>query len=678
MGVSETFPRDEPFVPAGAETVSVNIPTAVDEMAAAPVLQAEWALWGKEEQRTALHVLRCSKGALTGDDFLEIFTRYATGMKEEFPQYSVYWIPADEKQRRPPYLAVGIHEMADPDPARAGGRRRHVAGRIVEYIRLFCFRYADVAEFEASYAGLVSAVRDIQLVPGRSDPLQVPLPLAGDPSAAGGPAERVASLLLTQRPVCVLDADHVPVAQRLAFIDEVMSLLPFGLRATLSASTWASPTAQDLKLRLFFSSARRDSSSRTCHVSWTRPDHSTVPPGTFEAMEFYGEWLREADTPARALLSSIKDPVRFADDDISWTLGQLPRNKTLAETFAELSASLRAGDQGAVSMALKPLKPYVKRPVDPADRKVYRSLVEQHQLLTDHPELHASTRVSLHKTLLKLAYGDTVSYAEYCGIERAAGGQPGKRLQTVLLGGSSLTPLPCILTAKAAPGYPDSEVMSELARQGFGPKRLLSDLDQQIEAILPGHRRVLDDFVLRYLWSHGADPQEELKKRGYLSAFFTRAYPDDARRQQQRLQFTLRLVYGNGEPADDDLLSQRDIVEVFSRTRLRTAGPIEDAVKSLAKPKLRHFIEQEAMYARMTQDGQGAAAAELRHANRHRVTLPRPTVPLPRRPARHPSEGLPATFLMVPTKNIKAVGFAVLGAAAVIAVVYLAVHLAGG
>ena len=50
--------------------------------------------------------------------------------------------------------------------------------------------------------------------------------------------------------MCVLGGESVTPEVRLRFIDQVMSLLAYGQRATFSGSTWASPTAQELKLRL--------------------------------------------------------------------------------------------------------------------------------------------------------------------------------------------------------------------------------------------------------------------------------------------------------------------------------------------------------------------------------------------------------------------------------------------
>jgi hypothetical protein len=650
---------DEPFAPVGATTISVSIARPEDEAEAAPGLQAEWALWGKDEQRTAFHVLRCSKGGLDDDDFREIFTRYATGVKDALPQYTVCWIPGDEKRQRPPYLAVGIHEHADPDPALAGGRRQHVAGRVVEYVRLFCFRYADVAEWDASYVSLANAVRGIQLLPGQNEPIQVRVPPAADPPATGGPAELVASWLLTTRPVCVLDADHVPVEQRLAFIDEVLSLLPFGLRARLSASTWASPRVADLQLRLFFSSARRDSSTRTCHVSWARPDQSTVPPGKFDAAEFYREWLQDASEPARARLSSLREPARFTAEDIDRLLPRLPRNKSLDDTFAELAASLETADQRAIAGALKPLKLSLRRPVEPAARAQIRSLVEKYGLLADHPKVNQNTMRSVYGTLIRLAFGDGLSYADYCEIERGAGGTLSGPLQRVLVTGDILDVLPGILAADAGPGVRDEELMEAISMRGLSPGWLVSRLEREIAPMQANHRPILVDFARHYVLMKGVEPAEELKHHGYLSGLLTTAYP--AHLYRRHLAAILRFAYDKHE------LDRDDIVEVFSRTWLATAGPISEVVQSVARPKLRKFAEQEYAHAWLTQQGHGAYAATLRqHGRRHGPRF------------RYARAALPATFMMIPVKNIKAAGFVLLVVITVVVVVYVVIKAAGG
>ena len=163
------------------------------------MVAAEWALWGKEGNESAYRVLRSSEGTFSLDDFHAIITRYAPGVKETLPQYTVCWIPAGKGDQRPRvsgaaakrgrttgagdgqgyqgYLAVGIHELAErrPPPGRVV-RARTAGGREIEYVRLFCVRYAGLAEFGVRYADLVGAMRDQQLPADLTGPIRVELP----------------------------------------------------------------------------------------------------------------------------------------------------------------------------------------------------------------------------------------------------------------------------------------------------------------------------------------------------------------------------------------------------------------------------------------------------------------------------------------------------------------------
>ena len=99
--------------------------------------------------------------------------------------------------------------------------------------------------------------------------------LPREPAPLPGPrrllAMRVAALLLTSRGVCVLGADDADAGERLEFLDDVMSLLPYGMRSRLAGATWASSTAYDLNLRLFFADARRRGNDHV--VFWHQPEH---------------------------------------------------------------------------------------------------------------------------------------------------------------------------------------------------------------------------------------------------------------------------------------------------------------------------------------------------------------------------------------------------------------------
>ena len=117
-------------------------------------LTAEWALWGKEGNESDYRVLACSAGTLTPFDFAYFVRRYAPGTADRLPQYTVGWIPAEDGA--PEFVVVAIHEHAPYRPARPGSRSRYDAlGREIVFIRLFCGRYADLAEHGVSYAELL-------------------------------------------------------------------------------------------------------------------------------------------------------------------------------------------------------------------------------------------------------------------------------------------------------------------------------------------------------------------------------------------------------------------------------------------------------------------------------------------------------------------------------------------
>ncbi len=580
-------------------------------------LLAEWALWGKDERNTGYHVVRCSKGDLGAKVFSEIITRYGSGVKPSLPQYTACWVPGP--QGRPEYLAVGIHELIDPGMPSGGGRSRNVGGRVVEYVRLFCFRYADVAEFGASYTDLVNAVTDIPLVTGegRADLIRVALPPGPEPASPTGAerelAENVALALLTGNPVCVLDADGLTAKQRLAFIDLVLSLLPFGLRATLSASTSASTTMQDLKLRLYFSSAPREDGGRTYHVSWGRPGRVAIPPG-HEAARLYGEWLREAGPGAIGDLALKTDPIRFTEADERQMLKSLPNDKSVAESLAELAAKLRAVDQPAVSAIVKRLRRYLAGPQQPADRAVYRSLILRYRLLGEHAGIHGNVKASVYRTLLRLGFTAPLSYEAYCEIEDSVGGHLGWPLRKVLLEAGPYV-LACVLAALTDPSLGYGPLGEGLAAQNIGADVLLGILDRDIDAVRPGHRGVLIDFTLWYLRTPdpagqrqaAADPAAALFGRGYLTSLLYRAFPSDQSEQRRRVTDIIRRVYG-------EHLGQRQISEIFGAPGLFPGPAAEAAVRRLAAPQHRKFVERQAAAARLRYAGHADDVTKLLQA----------------------------------------------------------------
>ncbi len=177
------------------------------------------------------------------------------------------------------------------------------------FVRLFCLRYAELAEHVLTYQDqalgyrdLIKAVSGIQLPAGRTELVQVTLPEEPSPIIRRGTfrkqAEQVATMLLTGRQICVLGADDIKLAERLQFVDTVMAVLPYGLRATMSAATSASSTSQDLKLRLFFASVPRAggrlasgrSRGEDSRVKWGKLDEIDIAD---QAANLYRQWLND-------------------------------------------------------------------------------------------------------------------------------------------------------------------------------------------------------------------------------------------------------------------------------------------------------------------------------------------------------------------------------------------------
>lgn len=608
--------RDEATLLTGDLTVLLDPDLPDDDTPAKPSVLAEWALWGKEAGESAYHVLRCSKGRFVPDDFREIITRYAPGAKEDLPQYTVCWIP--DEMGDPEYVAVGIHELASADPRQSGGRSRHDAnGRPIEFVRLFCVRYAELAKHAVGYQELAEAVGGLQLPPGSVDPVTVMLSAQSLPRPAAGPvreqAESVAALLLTTRPVCVLGAERVSAADRLEFIDTVMALLPYGLRTTMSASTWASSTAQDLKLRLFFANAERDDGGHTSCVMWGRLAELHV---SVEAAVLYMHWLKDAGARAPDLLAGQTEPVRFNAADIRRMVGKLPKDKPVAETLEELARSLRRGDVAGVQSAVIRLRRHLVARPQLADCYEYRRLIAWHGLLKDHPELHPSTRASVYRVLLRLAFTVPLSYDSYCEIEDCLGAPPRGLLLGVMIKFEFTDYLAWVLSHMAADRPNEERLMESLWQQGVPATAPLNQVDRQASGRLrPAHGKTVLDFSVRYLRVYSEDAQAELIERGYLAQLLEIIFQDKPAEQRRRLQDTLRFIYRG-------MLKRGQITEIFDQPGLYPTDALVAAVTRMAaQRKAAAYISERAYIARLRYAGFADEAATVQRSRQ-----PRPIV----------------------------------------------------
>ena len=593
---------------AGPTQPGIVPPVSRQAKAAPRVIAAEWALWGKEAYETGYHVLRCSRGALREKDFSEAVTRYSPGELDGLPHYTVSWIPG--ANREPEYIALGVHELASADPNQADGRSRMDAvGREIVFVRLFCLRYADLAEHAVTYRDqalgyqdLIQAVAGIQLPAGATESARVILPTEPSPIIKQGlirkQAEQVAALLLTGRQVCLLGADDVPVAERLRFIDTVMAMLPYGLRATMSAATWASSTSQELKLRLFFTSGRRAGGRLPIGgrarvedflVEWGKLDEIDIRD---QAAQLYQLWLKDVKRQAPAMLADQVDPVRFAAPDLRHMVGNLPKDKSVLATLDDLARNLSAAelDQSAIKEAAKRLRRYLAgedKPADPAEvQREYRRRVCHYRLLADNRRLSPHGKGELYDQLLRVAFGPALTYPSFCEIEQSAGVPLHTSLRSALARFGVADWLACILARPPQPGFRGAEVLTD------GTPVLAGEpLDELIGGVArrtlqPRHGAIVLDWALRDLSRSSVHPGTPLAARGYLKSVGEYIYRDDLGAQERHLRRVLGLAF-------DGQLSRADIEKVFSYLDSPPTAVLERAVVSLTAKRNREYVRKQ-------------------------------------------------------------------------------------
>jgi hypothetical protein len=226
----------------------------------------EWARLGKGKQDPGYRVLECSNGALDEKNFKELLTRYSPGTLElaDLPQVTISWSKGQRQGQH--YVGIAKHYRQESGEGDA-------SGRWVMLTNYFCVPFKTMLDGSVSYLAMHDKLANIVLPLSPNDAIvtHLPRPLWSDFAfdSYSWLAMRAAASLMTSTPVCVLGADHTGYIDRLRFIDMVATLLPYGMRSELSASTWASPTYRTHKLRLFFADADRGKGDRV--VVWGQP-----------------------------------------------------------------------------------------------------------------------------------------------------------------------------------------------------------------------------------------------------------------------------------------------------------------------------------------------------------------------------------------------------------------------
>jgi hypothetical protein len=567
------------------------------------VIHAQWALWGKEAHETGAHVLRCSTGPLRTKDFAEVITRYSPGGLDTLPQYTISWIPG--ANREPEYVALAIHEPAPTDPARADGRSlRDAAGRAIVFVRLFCVRYADLAKVSVGYLDLFQAADQVQLPRSAAGTVSLILSARPAPIPRGAPrrlAERVAVLLLTGHPVCVVGADDVSAAERLRFIDTAMAWLPYGLRATMSAGTWADSASQDLKLRLFFAGVPRSPglladgrvSSGDRVVDWGDGKDISVSGGL---PQLYQGWLKEVKDQAPMMLAEVTSPERFSPSSLRRMIGNLPRDKGIAETLDELARSLLVADRPAIKIAIRRLERYVASDpeIEPADLGAYRERIRGGNLLVNDDRLTPQLKGDLYDVLIRLAFYP-LTYGGYCAIEDCADGSPHTSLHTALLRCSQADILPWMLVRYA----PRSDKwLAELHdKHNIHPKGPLGDMVDLVAAGLlrADHGPVVLDAALRYLSMYSPAPGAVLAYHSFLAAEHEHIFAD----RRMRVAWLTRVL----SMCFAGKLSRSDIDRIYDQPGCQPTAALEDAVAAMTDGRNRGYIRERANAAILRSQG---------------------------------------------------------------------------
>ena len=579
-----------------------------------PVL-AQWALHGKVLDDEGYRVIACSQGDLSRANFADALGRFTLGALDTLPQVSVSYLQPATRSAGGGYLALAIHWFAADGQRYADGVMRFDnQGRHTAFTSYFCAPYAQLAGRGITYLDMYKAFSAVTL-PAKDGPAKelTITAAAQQVPAIDALAMRVAPLLLTGVPVCVLGADETSMDERLRFIDTVMGLLPYGFRAKMTAATWTRATNRNHRFRLFFSSAPRASDKPDHLVPWGEPEQVKVPGG--DAGYYYG-WLDDKVTPLAnlALLqqesglsdSADTEALRLVDEIRLWRRPRLrpappgpsgasgtsgsagssrpagsagPADRPAAKAVAAAGADpveqlLRECDEHVRGLNLARLRQDLNLlqsqvesgGADDGRRRRYRSLITRLDLLRPNFRL-GKFEGRLYETLIALAFGAPVSYEAFGQVEDALRKPPDTPAYRPLL------------EAVERAGLADSRV-KVIVYASQDPRKLakwLSSREVDAFALISqlargawrrrAHGRLFCDATLQYLQEKQgrystAEIRRVLSRNGYLAQALREVGHDEYQ------VHALTLLLGAAFPKDQYPLGldRATVVEILART----------------------------------------------------------------------------------------------------------------
>ena len=552
-------------------------------------VEAEWALHGKTPGREGHRVLACSTAELSTQNFEEAIGRFQLGALDRLPQVSVSYLQAGPGPGGSS-LALATHKNADQLNADRQRFDRH--GRNMAFTSYFCIPYQPLAEGSVGYQAMYQALDPIALPreDGRPLPITIAIPEPGVP-AVDGLALRAAALLLTGRPVCVLaGAEQTTVVERLAFIDAIMTLLPYGLHSRMSAATWTRPTNAGHRFRLFFSDVTRATHPPDHVLHWGRPEATPLAPDDEYFARDYLSWLTDKVREPSAKLAQLTDPIGFGREQIlrvldeigvagqdprpnysaigqnllhsaSFRTGPNARRGRVERILRDCAEHLEAADQRLIKSDILGLRSIADARINDEQQARYREIIKQTGLLR-HDQNPGKYAGRLYTQLLRLAFTRPFSYESYCQLEDClAEPPPHPTLLQVIDGGGIADPrVAAIVYWHLREADPKKLSDWYALDAGPGPVKLIELIASPWSR--PHHARVVCEVTLRYLAETGPNRRTiraALRQHGFLAeALRTNAFGHD-QYQVGALYRLLAAAYPKG-------LTRPAIMEILSGT----------------------------------------------------------------------------------------------------------------
>jgi hypothetical protein len=545
-------------------------------------VSAQWALEGKQPDGEGYRILACSTGDLDRANFADALSRFQLGELNTLPQVSVSYARLGT-QPGMSYLALAIHWYAIDGQRLANGvSQRDNQGRLTAYTSYFCLPYRPLAREAIGYLAMYEALSSIRLdtADGPQQEVQVAGPLSRIP-AAPDLAVRVAPLLLTGRPVCVLGAEGTGMAERLAFIDGVMELLPYGFRSRMTAATWTRASNRNHRFRLFFSSAAR--TDEPDHVvNWG--DSPELVPAPAEAAGEYLDWLLEYSGPL-AMLAGQTSEMGFGHKDTTQALNSVlttssqfesgsrtaPLEDIVEQTLRNCAEHAKLANATRLRTDIAALKKFAEDEIS-SDRRVrYRALITGLGLLQASFCVEGKSQERLYDALLRIAFEVPVTYRAYSQIEKCAdvapGDAPATELLTAILKVGTDGQLASAIVHWHLRTIDEKKHTRWLGSSEVDAVKLIKCLADKWE--YPQHAKIVCDVTLEYLRRvprkyQPQHVQQALCLHGFLARALQLRHPDDDQYQVHALYYFLRAAYPRPASTPGQDLSKAAIVQILS------------------------------------------------------------------------------------------------------------------